>query len=83
MNITNNQSTTNNNIYTDDRKYKHKTCAGLHCNNIPTHYLKLAVIKKSGGFCTSCKRALEEDDLLLESSLAVDDKIGLDNLTLR
>ena len=80
--MTNNQSKSNNNIYLDDREYKYKTCAGLHCNNIPIHYLKLAVIKKSGWFCSSCKRALEEDDLLIESSLAVDDKIGLDNLTL-
>jgi hypothetical protein len=73
----NNQSEPNNDIHNDLTEYKHKTCAGLHCNNVPTHCLKVVLIRKSGWFCTSCKRALEEDNLL-EQDLAIDVKVRID-----
>ncbi len=75
----NNQPRPNNDIQYEPTEYKHRTCAGLHCNNVPTHYLKIALIKKSGWFCDSCKQALEEDNLL-ESDLAIDAKIGIEDL---
>jgi hypothetical protein len=77
--MSNIQSISDNKIQYDATEYKHKICAGLHCNNVPTHYLKIVLIKKSGWFCNSCKRALEDDNLL-ESDLAIDVKIGTDGL---
>ncbi len=71
--------TSNNDINYKSIEYKYKTCARLHCNNIPIHYLKVVLINKFGWFCPSCKRELEEDNLL-ESDLAVDTKIGIDCL---
>jgi hypothetical protein len=72
----NNQPGPNNDIHNDTTEYKHKTCAGLYCNNVPTHYLKVVLIRKSGWFCASCKRALEEDNLL-DLDLANDMKVGI------
>lgn len=62
--MNNNQSTSNNNIHQEDKEYKHKSCAGLRCNNIPIHYLKLAVIKRSGWFCKNCSQDLQKDGLV-------------------
>jgi hypothetical protein len=68
----------NNNIKYEPTEYKHKTCSGLYCKNVPTYYLKVAIVKKSGRFCSLCMQALEEYNLLLESSIVVEDKIGID-----
>jgi len=59
----NKQSSSNNNVNQEAAEYK-ITCAGLRCNNRPTNYLKLALIKKSGWFCSTCKKSLEEDGLI-------------------
>jgi hypothetical protein len=39
-------------------------CAGKDCKNIPSHHLKLVLIKKSGWFCDKCRMDLEKDDLV-------------------
>ncbi len=78
--MVNNQPRPNNDINYKPTEYKHKTCARLHCDNIPIHYLKVVLINKFGGFCTSCKRELEEDNLLVSDLAAVDTKIGIDGL---
>ena len=62
--MTHNQPTSDNNIHIENIEYKHKTCAGLRCNNVPTYYLKVALIKKSGWFCDTCRQNLQEDDLV-------------------
>ncbi len=59
----NNQPRSNNNVHQQTTEYK-ITCAGVHCNNTPTNYLKLALIKKSGWFCESCKQDLQDDGLV-------------------
>jgi hypothetical protein len=60
----NKQSSANNNVNQESKEYK-TICAGLHCNNAPTNYLKLALIKKSGWFCNECKHDLEENGLVV------------------
>jgi hypothetical protein len=60
----NNQPISNNNISYKTTEYKHKTCAGLHCKNTPTHYLKLAVIKRSGWFCHTRTQNLQKESLV-------------------
>ena len=39
-------------------------CAGKNCRNIPSHHLKLVLIKKPGWFCDKCRKDLEKDDLV-------------------
>jgi len=55
--LTDSNSNNNNN----NRIYN---CAGKGCNNIPSHYLKLVLIKKPGWFCRKCRKDLEKDSLV-------------------
>jgi hypothetical protein len=48
-------------------------CAGKDCKNMPTHLLKLVLIKKTGLFCDSCLKYLQENNLI-ESVL--DESVG-------
>ncbi|MER5176005.1 MAG: hypothetical protein ABJB76_02695 [Candidatus Nitrosocosmicus sp.] len=64
----------NNNIHHETTEYK-ITCAGLHCNNVPTYYLELALINRAGFFCDICARDLEVEGLV-NSSFKMDRAIG-------
>lgn len=44
------------------------TCAGKGCNNLATYCLKIAIIKRTGDFCNTCKKGLEEQNLVLSCS---------------
>ena len=54
----------NSNNHNDKTEYNHSSCAGKGCNNTPSHYLKLVLIKKPGWLCSKCRKDLEEDDLV-------------------
>jgi hypothetical protein len=47
-----------------ENKYNYKTCAGKGCNKIGEYFLKIIYVKKSGWFCSQCKKSLEEDGLI-------------------
>lgn len=57
-------STSNNDIKYISPEYKDNTCAGLHCKNFPTHHLKLVILKRSGLFCSDCKKSLQKEGLV-------------------
>jgi hypothetical protein len=40
------------------------SCAGKSCKNTPTHFIKLALINRSGWFCQTCMQNLQKDDLV-------------------
>lgn len=46
----------------NNRAYNY--CSGKGCNNIPSHYLKLVLIKKSGFFCETCADYLKDNNLI-------------------
>ena len=50
--------TTSNNSNTDDRIFK---CAGRFCENRPVYYLQIKYFNKSGWFCSSCAKDLEQN----------------------
>jgi len=43
-------------------------CAGKGCNNLATYCLKIAIIKRTGDFCSTCKKDLEKENLVLSCS---------------
>ncbi len=65
--MTNNQPEPfNNDKY--DLTEREITCAGKGCNNLATSSLKIALIKRTGDFCNTCKKELEQENLVLSSS---------------
>ena len=47
-----------------ENKYNYNICAGKGCTNIGKYFLKIIYVKKSGWFCSQCKKSLEEDGLI-------------------
>ncbi len=60
----NNQQVPSNSIYYEKDEYK-TTCLGRNCKNVVIHSLKLAIFKEYGYFCSTCKKSLEESDLVI------------------
>ena len=63
--MTNNRHKSHNNNEYDLTGY---TCAGKGCNNLATYSLKIVIIKRTGDFCTTCKKDLEEKNLVISYS---------------
>jgi hypothetical protein len=40
------------------------TCAGKNCKNIPTRFIRLVLIKRSGWFCQTCTQNLQKESLV-------------------
>ena len=64
--MSNEQPESNNDVQYRQREYK--TCAGKGCNNLITYCIKIAIIKRIGNFCITCKKELEEENLVLSCS---------------
>jgi hypothetical protein len=56
----------------DDVRFKlteSKTiCAGKGCSNLATYCIRIAIINRAGNFCMTCKKELEEENLVLSCS---------------
>lgn len=50
-----------------ENKHSCKTCAGKGCNKIGEYFLKIIYVKKSGWFCSICKKDLEAEGLVADS----------------
>jgi len=57
----------NNKIKEQSREYKDDddNCAGLYCNSVGIHRLKIIYIEKTGLFCENCKTELEKCGLIV------------------
>ena len=52
------------------------SCDGKGCNNIATNYLKIFYLKKPGFFCDTCKKEMEDLDLV-ENTLSNNNVISI------
>jgi hypothetical protein len=65
--MSNEQSGPNNDVQYKQIEYKdtNTNCMARGCNNAATYDIKLAVVRRSGKFCTSCKEYFEARDLII------------------
>ena len=55
----NSQSSSNNDVYSEHKEYKDKTCAGLKCNNSKTYLYQISFTIGSSFLCNGCKISIE------------------------
>lgn len=67
--MSNEQPGSNNDVKYKPTEYKDTNCMARGCNNVATHDIKLAVVRRSGKFCTSCKEYFEDRDLIISCSI--------------
>ena len=67
--MSNEQPGSNNDVRYKPTEYKDTNCEARGCKNAATHDIKLAIIRKSGNFCTLCKEYFEDRDLVISCSI--------------
>ena len=63
--MSNEQPGSNNAVQYKPTEYKDTNCVSRGCKNAATHDIKLALVRRSGKFCTSCKEYFEDRDLII------------------
>jgi hypothetical protein len=63
--MSNEQPGSNNEVQYRQTEYKDTNCVSRGCKNAATHDIKLALVRRSGKFCTSCKEYFEDRDLII------------------
>ena len=70
----NSQSSSNNDVYSEQTEYKDKSCIGLRCSNSKGYLYHISLTIGSSFLCADCKKSVEQIGWTLQRIEYADDK---------